>query len=311
MAIIAVLIGLLLPAVQKVRAAAARASCQSNLKQLAIAAHNYHSAFETFPVGVAQPGPGPRFTCVFVELLPHIEQANVSNRWDYQNWVNNFGNASSPAATPIKTFVCPAAGVDQNPVTFGSTSKGVTTYGVNAGTVSYPITRATNDGVFLYATPSSRNQIRLTDVSDGSSSTLMFGEKRMSDGNLDSYVNAPIEPTPTPPFHSLASFSGWTTEPGPNTGGGIMLAGSVTINYGHPDSYIPPPTPPPPPPPPVPWGTLGPQVWNRVSAYGSQHTGGANFAMADGSVRFTKDTLTLSVLTALSTRTGGEVVPNE
>jgi prepilin-type N-terminal cleavage/methylation domain-containing protein/prepilin-type processing-associated H-X9-DG protein len=311
-AIIAILIGLLLPAVQKVREAAARATCQSNLKQLAVAAHNYHSALESFPVGVAQPGPDARYTCFFVELLPYIEQGNLANRWNFLNGNANFGDATTPAAVSIKMLICPSAGVTENPATFGSQVRGLTTYGANAGTISFPSSRALNDGVFSYASSSSRNVVRLTHITDGSSNTLCFGERLINDGNLDSYLNAPITPTPTPPFQSLFSYSGWATQPGPNMGGGIMLASSVNINYSHPSFWQPPPPPPlgfpPPPPPPVPWSTLGPMVWARVSAYGSKHTSGINVAMADGSVRFLRDTLPTSVLQAMSTRSGGETV---
>ena len=82
-AIIAILIGLLLPAVQKVREAASRMKCQSQLKQLALAAHNYHDTNERFPPG-AQLG-APRFTTLFVELLPFIEQSPLYNQWDFVN----------------------------------------------------------------------------------------------------------------------------------------------------------------------------------------------------------------------------------
>src|SRR5262245_47534645 len=89
-AIIAILIGLLLPAVQKVREAAIRAECQNNLKQLGLAAHNYHGSQLLFPPGyVTQPV--PQNNGVFIALLPYIEQSNVYRTWVFtpagsQNW---------------------------------------------------------------------------------------------------------------------------------------------------------------------------------------------------------------------------------
>src|SRR5262245_4734421 len=87
-AIIATLMGLLLPAVQKVRAAAARIKCSNNLKQIALAAHNYHSTYDRFPQGYDQPGGSgngqlQRKSSVFVELLPFYEQDNLYHIWDF------------------------------------------------------------------------------------------------------------------------------------------------------------------------------------------------------------------------------------
>jgi len=93
-AIIAILIGLLLPAVQKVREAAARLKCTSHLKQIALAAHNYHDTYERLPGGTRT---GPRYSSLFVELLPFIEQDPLYRQWDFVNVSNNYippGNRS-------------------------------------------------------------------------------------------------------------------------------------------------------------------------------------------------------------------------
>src|SRR5687768_15349740 len=86
-AIIAILIGLLLPAVQKVREAAARMKCSNNLKQIALAAHAYHDTNTRFP-GATQTG--SRYSSLFVELLPHVEQDPLYKQWDFVNVSTNY-----------------------------------------------------------------------------------------------------------------------------------------------------------------------------------------------------------------------------
>ncbi len=311
-AIIAVLLGLLLPAVQKVRAAAARVRCQSNLKQIALAAHHYHDTKGALPPGVAQPGPDNRTTGLFIELLPHIEQGAVARRWDYTNANLNYGGVDSVSAAPIGTFVCPTAGIEVNPKQFGSSARGVSTYAGNAGTRAFPNFRATNDGLFGYSTAVSRNRVRFTDVADGLTNTILLGERIVGDGNLDSYLKAPLDSAPSPPFVSLNSFATWAGILGPNAGAGTLISAGRGLNYGQPTYYEPPPVVfPPIPPPPVLWGTLSEQVWERISAYGSKHTGGVNVALGDGSVRFVRETLDPAVLKSLSTRAGGEILPGD
>src|SRR5262249_39581757 len=119
-AILAILIGLLLPAVQKVREAANRLACQNNLKQIGLALHNHHDANNCFPVGAQNSGlpwGGPRLT-YFPYLLPYLEQDNLYNRfqfapaWNPWNipWadtVNSIG-PDSLTARVMKIFVCPS-----------------------------------------------------------------------------------------------------------------------------------------------------------------------------------------------------------
>ncbi len=93
-AIIAVLIGLLLPAVQKVREAAKRMSCENNLKQLALAAHDHHGTWGKFPTGIhvvdqKLDGRYPNGTTWRVELLPYLEQENLYKKWDYSDYRRN------------------------------------------------------------------------------------------------------------------------------------------------------------------------------------------------------------------------------
>jgi type II secretory pathway pseudopilin PulG len=312
-AIIALLIGLLLPAVQRVRAAAARAQCQSNLKQLALAVHSYHDSQDRLPPGVAQPDRDGRWTTLFVELLPHLEQSALYQRWNGTSPSLNYGGVGTPAAIPLKVMTCPMLPDAGNPLPVGSGFRGVGAYGGNGGRVSFPSTRATDDGLFGYSTASRPSRIRLTDITDGTSTTLMLGERIPGDAVADTYLSAPIEPTPSPPLEGMQTYVGWAGTFGPNAGAGLLLCGSVAINTTFPNPYIPPPPPDPPvfpipPPPPVPWGTLGPQIWNRLSAYGSYHTNTINMALSDGSVRALANSTPIPVLQAYSTRNGGEVI---
>ena len=194
-------------------------------------------------------------------------------------------------------------------------SRGVSTYGGNAGTKGYPSFRATNDGMFGYATASNRNAVRLTDATDGLSNTILFGERIVGDPNLDSFMNAPIAPAPSPPFSTLSSYAAWAGNFGPNAGAGTLLSAGRSLNYGHPTPYIPPVQPPfplpPIPPPIIPWPAFSILVWDRTTAYGSRHTGGVNLALGDASVRFARSSLDIYVLQCLSTRGGGEVIPGD
>jgi prepilin-type N-terminal cleavage/methylation domain-containing protein/prepilin-type processing-associated H-X9-DG protein len=289
-AIIAVLIGLLVPAVQKVREAANRMSCSNNLKQIALATHNYHDSQGRFPPGYRRANP---IATVFVWLLPYYEQDNLNRQWDYFNFNNNLGNAASgrPAAQVLKMLVCPSDKMPNPPINIeASTGRqyGLTTYGGNAGTRSYRDSAGLllRDGVIVYGSSGNVNYpdlwIRMSDVTDGMSNTLLFGERSHFDQVYES-------PTAAGGCGGLLAGWGWWAFRAP---GDVTLSSLVPINY----KVL------------APCNTA--KADERINAFGSLHPGGANFAMADGSVRFLTDSLPLITLRALSTRAGGEVIPN-
>src|SRR5947209_20585507 len=109
-AIIAVLIGLLLPAVQKVREAAARMSCSNNLKQMGIALHNHHDSRGTFPPGGMQTGDNgtPCYTTWAIEILPYIEQDALYKKYDQSKLNTDAVNYAAVAQARVKTYECPS-----------------------------------------------------------------------------------------------------------------------------------------------------------------------------------------------------------
>jgi prepilin-type processing-associated H-X9-DG protein/prepilin-type N-terminal cleavage/methylation domain-containing protein len=299
-AIIAVLIGLLLPAVQKVRAAAARALCLNNLKQLALAAQDYHGVVGRFPPGAhltVMVGDRPTgSTNLWVELLPYFEQDNLYHQWDYYDNRNNFANALQ--AHIIKLLLCPSDPLPKRVVQVPPPGVvpqwawgfyGMSSYGGNAGRQSFlpgsapPWPGMTQDGIFYVD-----SCVRLiADITDGSSNTFLFGERYHRDPEYDRQEllmagGGPIEGT-----------GKWAVSGGPAGAVGtvnVLLSTQAPINYH------------------VPLGGDPSTLNDRACAFGSGHPGGANFAFADGSVRFVSDSISWTMLQALSTRAGGEVV---
>jgi prepilin-type N-terminal cleavage/methylation domain-containing protein/prepilin-type processing-associated H-X9-DG protein len=309
-AIIAVLIGLLLAAVQQVRSAAARLKCQNNLKQLALACQNYLTAFGRLPPGVERNGSTGRNSSLFIELLPYIEQDNLYRVWDFTNpEVNWIGGETAPAAALIPIFLCPMDTLEANPVNMGSgRAASLTSYVGNGGRRSMFPEYATNDGVFFmtgalaqprpYAKPIGPLEIR-----DGASNTFLFGERLHSDGNFNSWMAAPFTPPPHPLPRGIELWGFWAPL-GEHAIGDVTCSGWATINFIVGTPYIPPP--PPAPELPVPWSTFATLYELRLCAFGSRHNNGANFAFADGSVRWISQQITLDTLQALCTRSGGE-----
>jgi len=302
-AIIAILIGLLLPAVQKVREAANRIKCANNLKQQALAAHNYESAHGVFPTGtlpsVDVAGVPTLGTNVWVELLPYFEQDNLRRKWDLADNRNNVaGGRNATQAQVIKILICPSDRLP-DPVweltqfypvlpipswSFGF--YGMSSYGGNAGTRSVQtgglpaLPRLSKDGVIYVG-----SSVRLADITDGASNTILFGERFHYDLEYER-----LRPSVRPDFPPMAGWGRWGFVANFGASGNISLSTPAPINYR------------------VPPGGDFPTLEDRACVFGSGHPGGANFAFGDGSVRFLSDSTPLPMLQALSTRAGGEVV---
>jgi len=298
-AIIGILISLLLPAVQKIRDAAARMSCSNNLKQLGLAAHNYHGDFNKFPPAVnipftttvggnqqSAPPPLPGKNESWLEfLLPYVEQTNLYNSLNFNT--NQYANAAtptSPANTIVKTYLCPSDRAPQQTTYTASSKTGSTTYYFGANTY------VANAGVYGWYTSSMdqtgilyiNSSVKMTDISDGTSNTFLFGERNRIDPNLDAVYGA----------NFMEEHSGWAwtnSLPGYDYLGGAAAA----INWTFPPVTSDP-------------GFVYDDI--RFSVYGSNHTAGANFCFADGSVHFLPNSVPVVVLQQLSTRAGGEVV---
>ncbi|MBP3957240.1 DUF1559 domain-containing protein [Gemmata sp. G18] len=268
-AIIAVLIGLLLPAVQKVRAAAARISCSNNLKQTALALHAFAGDNERFPSAFA----GPDFNGSWswsAYLLPYIEQDNLFKQLGVSTNTRFGGGLVLVNATDvpgglsqvkIKTFLCPADGAPEiNPQ---RQNHATSNYRAVCGPYTLPTIQMNFDfGGIMYQ----NSRTRITDITDGTSNTLLIGECIFD----------------TPTQKRAAIWAGMSGQPG------AIVQTSDTMWWLDADtSRI---------------NGSAPQ------AFSSRHSGGAQFGFADGSVRFLRDSSDPAQLRWLAGRADGMVV---
>ena len=289
-AIIGILIALLLPAVQAAREAARRLQCSNNLKQIGLALHNYHSAHKVFPpggitkltacllVGNSAKDGGAPWT---VFILPFLE---AQNRYDQYNFKGSFADLYwTPTADnfkvqfqPNSAFQCPS---DTNSASDVCNSN---YFGCQGGGVQGPLCQATtpgrvffNNGVFF-----NNSAVKIGHVSDGTSNVFMVGETRY----------CPIKPGyPDGAYASWdSSLRVYPSDPSPAPQG--LGAAWEGINSAA-------------------WNTWNParRFTGDVasSTFGSGHSGGANFAMADGSVHFVAETIDLTVYRGLGARDDG------
>ncbi|MFO0954778.1 MAG: DUF1559 domain-containing protein [Isosphaeraceae bacterium] len=339
-AIIAVLIALLLPAVQSAREAARRAQCTNNMKQLGLAAHNYLAAGDTFPIGMQWQRTGnsacqiSTSVSIFPSLLQFMEGNQLFNSINYS--LNMFVSANHTIhAVGTSSLWCPSDGtisnIQQSPgpgnwfwnVPAGQQERmAYTSYAGNTGTWSqtavpppgtFPGCNYANgdqwgarianmNGIFFMG-----SSVRLSDITDGTSNTLLFGERShqmLVQTQGQAYAN---------------EWHWWTSG---NYGDTLFL----TLFPLNPQKK-------------VQFSTIGGggNGSTFAGAASSQHPGGANFCMSDGSVRFIKDTINTwphsqatgiptnvflqgliyvdnpprGVYQALSTRNGGEVISSD
>jgi prepilin-type N-terminal cleavage/methylation domain-containing protein len=294
-AIIAILIGLLLPAVQKVRDAAARTQCSNNLKQIGLAIFNYESTYQALPTSTRPGGftSSPRISWT-IGLLPYIEQGNLSKNYDF---TTNWDSATNLPITSqrIKIFQCPGTPgndrLDGDPQTNSWNIVAVTDYAAST-CVSDLATNVNPTGAAQKGMLVKNQTSKLGDVTDGLSNTLLLIESAgrpqicqlgKAVGTVPGLkINGGGWARPASDLDFLPSTADGSTYPG-------SCAAGCTNGYNY-ASYAAPP-----------FGTEG------TSAPYSFHTGVINTAFGDGSVRMIRNNISVLTFAALVTANGGEV----
>jgi len=272
-AIIGILVGLLLPAVQSAREAARRMQCSNNLKQIGLGLHNYESATMRLPAGGIQ----SNFISGFASILPHLEQGNIYQQYDFTLYYTHPFNVVV-STQKVPTYLCPSTNIPREVPANATTATGAavevgsaSTYLLNEGT---NLMMAECDGAFPLIWDRYRNRhLKIADFTDGTSNTLAVGETTY---DFPQYLWSSRTPAP------LGGTVRW--------GAARWIVGYPRVGMGT---------------------TLFPLNAKRVSitgGYTSQHTGGINFAFMDGSVRFVSNSTDATILNATSTRAKGEVV---
>ncbi|HEY2785194.1 MAG TPA: DUF1559 domain-containing protein [Fimbriiglobus sp.] len=292
-AIIAVLIGLLLPAVQKVREAAARMKCQNNLKQIGLAIHNFYDSQGRLPSGGLMPtsGTGSQFS-VLAQILPQIEQDNVYKLIDWSKQPQDTAN-DVPRNTIVGSFRCPSD--KDNPI---PASGAATNYMANSGTLPFFVIpgSANSNGPFYINT-----FYKFGDISDGTSNTAFYSERLLADGS--NAVVSPIEDVFFSPANPATADEAVSICNAVNTADLStqfpLFMGAPWMHHQHRYLHISPPNS----------RSCGFFVVGKATMPpSSRHTGGVNVQFGDGSVRFVRDSVDLATWRALGTRNGGEVL---
>jgi prepilin-type N-terminal cleavage/methylation domain-containing protein/prepilin-type processing-associated H-X9-DG protein len=311
-AIIAILIGLLLPAVQKVREAAARMQCQNNLKQIGLALHNFHDANSKLPpsrTGAPIGAPVRPAIGIHAFLLPYMEQDNIFKLVDFTVPYNHANNAAA-AAGNVKSYTCPSDPMNVVPPQWGKTN-----YRANEGcqmNYSWGALDATGTNVPGSTPPPNgpfhvNTAYKLTDISDGTSNTAAFSEHISGDFSnavatqfSDWFKMGQFELYPATFDEAVTNCRGIDWQDlrfqghSATIGAPWLQGGGFASIYSHvdtpnqkscafhPNRYVIPAT--------------------------SGHSGGVNLLLCDGSVRFATNSVNIATWRAVGSMNGGEVL---
>ncbi|MCA9037235.1 MAG: DUF1559 domain-containing protein [Planctomycetaceae bacterium] len=283
-AIIAILIALLLPAVQQAREAARRTQCKNNFKQLGIAMHNYHDVFNTFPYGYYHSNTYHGRDSWMQQLMPYIEQAPAYNQYASSNvqWVMDTPKEIKDLKIPV--LMCPS-----DPSAGGFGGGGGARAGGNGFQGNYVMcagnTLMTRDSTQLNGIVFQTSSVKFRDILDGTSNTLMTSESIIrgtqtggwggaggywGGANHGSYGFTTLENPNTTVPDQVYQCKSTTFPKAPCTS---ILGGSALRNFAR-----------------------------------SQHTGGVQVSLSDGSGRFISDNISLDIWRGLGSRNGGEVL---
>ncbi|NNJ25136.1 DUF1559 domain-containing protein [Alienimonas chondri] len=329
-AVIAILVSLLLPAVQQAREAARTAQCKNNLKQIALALHNYESTHRSLPIGYnghTEPTANKQYYwSAFAYTLPYLDQANVRNALNTDLTLYEPGFGGSPLraehfptiGTMIPTFLCPSgegrrvAGTDGDVTTAPTNYAPCTGSGLNRpGQDDDGAHDERADGMFNSLVPRSLAHCR-----DGLTNTALLSERTLGAGGVDETTGGETPPDPklymalvvplteVTESNCLAPATTPPTVPG-GTNRFVAARGRIWAGQGYENTQY--------------NHALLPNdsrfdcfFWvNRgMSAARSYHAGGVNLALGDGSVRFVSETVNADTWRAAGSAKGGEV-PNE
>lgn len=278
-AIIGILVALLLPAVQSVREAARRIQCTNNLSQLALAAQQYESAHESFPPGVLE-AKGPiesvpqgQHVNWLAHLLPHVDQQNAYDRLDFANGA--YGAKNAPLRNwGANVFLCPS-----DPGAAALAPLGVSNYAGCHHDVEAPIDADNHGLLFL------NSGVRYRDIADGSSQTILFGEKLATKLDLGWLSGT----------RSTLRNTGTAINGSSSAGGLLALIGDAAeISPGYAA------------------GTVAAAAPGKpalvVGGFESHHPSGVVFAFADGSVRFLSNSTSRPLLAQFGHRADGQLL---
>jgi prepilin-type N-terminal cleavage/methylation domain-containing protein/prepilin-type processing-associated H-X9-DG protein len=322
-AIIGILVGLLLPAVQAAREAARRMQCSNNLKQWALAAHNYESTFKSLPSGRLEPALGGFRWSMNASLTPYIEQGNVFNLTDFSRGP---GAIAVVAAMNIPINLCPSDSDQMNNPNDPEhgVGNGRTSYNANGGNdtgwilsgsvINIAASAERNNGMFV-----TNIWVKFRDVTDGLSNTAFMAEALLGDGDQrrisipgDAFQVALAHADPTPPdrqtlYNQCVALVPTAATPQWSYNGRFWHTGNYAVTrYNH----LMPPN-----------GkscvVSGAGALNvrmnykgTAKAASSRHSGGVNYNKADGSVSFVSQNVDIATWWAIGSRNGGEIVAN-